>query len=275
MNAREAGRLGLPLQPGMDELEYLWGQRDAREREQNGIPGVAFTLLLVAPVIVLFYPVLGLTLWGVFLALLVVGKVMPVPWEYVAMAGFVICVGSFFPGYKLEVRASQFMPYRLVRTAIRLGSPFLTSVIGATDGPEIALDQFYLKPVSAGTLVLCAVVGIFVWLLLRWLDGLYFPVETEGRAIGWVGSLVGLAGFKRAVYSLLWIVPVMFVMHLAIRLIVGALAPNPLAIKAFYDQYVMFVLAFDFAVWLVLAVTGVLPGTGRPRRSRMEISRLA
>src|SRR5262249_19232050 len=73
------GKAGLPSNAGTDMAAYNAGIEDARKAQQGSsdffpqqkveVPGVAFTLIIVAPLLFMFYPALGLTLYAVgFLA---------------------------------------------------------------------------------------------------------------------------------------------------------------------------------------------------------------
>jgi len=254
--SHEAGRLGLPLGKDMDVASYMEGKRAAEAAERSPIPGVAFTILLITPVLFLFYPVLGLTVNALFLAVLVAAYKLPVPKELTLFIGLILCVAAFFPGYRLEARASRFGAYRLVRTVVRLLGPFAALVT--------------LRASGEGWLF-AIVLAIGIHFLMRAFDRLYFPVPAEVRKIEearQAGLPLGRPLLKRVVYSLLWIIPVVALLNLAIRLIVGAfLDAKRGEIAAFYAQYQPVVYGLDVVVWLALVITGMLPGTSNRRRS--------
>lgn len=78
---------------------------------------------------------------------------------------------------------------------------------------------------------------------------------------------------KRIVYSLLWIVPVVALSNLTIRLVVGLIMDDANRI-AFYASYSTFAILAGLAIWLILSIAGLLPGTGREAMSNEKLQRV-
>jgi hypothetical protein len=161
----------------------------------------------------------------------------------------------------------------MVRTVSRWVAPFGFVVwMGTANGSFETMGQL-VDRASPGTLfagILAAILSHFVF---RRADRIYFPVAKE------VAKMQELAargqslkrGFgKRLVYSLLWIVPVVAASNLTIRLVVGLIMEDADRI-AFYARYSPFVILASLAIWLVLSVAGVLPGTGRVAMSNEKL----
>ena len=91
--------------------------------------GVAYTIVLMAPFLYLVYPVLGFTILGVVLGLVFLFINTPLPIGLELIVGLILGVMSFFLGYKLEARASQYKVYRFVRGAFRSVNFFVVPAI--------------------------------------------------------------------------------------------------------------------------------------------------
>jgi hypothetical protein len=278
-NSYDDGRAGNPIQADTNLESYNRGVRDREHAEAAWgppkpkpvpVPGIAYTLILVAPFIYLVYPVLGVTLLGVFAAVLVVFNLTPLPVVAEALAGLILCVAAFFPGLRLEAKASQFRLYRAWRTTQRL--VLIPAVgVGLASGVDLEnLSRFQFRLPPAETFLASLVIALVVHFVFRVLDRLYFPVwaqvekavEMEKKQLPSRRPI-----FKRALYSALWLIPVMMASHLAIRLLAGTIAEDT---KAFYQDYSALVYVFDLALWLLLCLTGILPGTAKHRRSFVD-----
>jgi hypothetical protein len=283
MSDYDAGREGRQFEGHMDLKEYNRGERDRKEAEAaiaaiiptpkpNPVPGVAFTILIIAPFLYLVYPVLGLTLLAVFSAVVLLFYFTTLPPALEIIAGLVICVFSFFPAYKLEAKASQFKTYRFLRGAFRLLNFCVLPVVllSLSDTGNLTLDT---NTATGATLFASIIVALIVFFVFRTLDRLYFPVwaevekmaEQQAKGIPFRRNLL-----KRVIYSLVWIIPVMLVMNLLIRILVDNLMEGPLDVMDFYDQYSIVVYVVDLAVWLLLCIAGILPGTARTRKSFID-----
>lgn len=278
IDSYEEGRAGRPAGSDTDLREYNRGVKDRAYEEAAGTPaapkvevsGVAYTILLMSPFLFLVYPVLGLTLLGVFAAVVALFYYTPLPTMLEIVVGFVVCVFAFFPGFKLEAKVSQFKPYRFVRGVWRLiNASGLTVVLLSGMG----MSDMDFNKASGGILFGGIVAAILVHFVFRTLDRLYFPVwaqvekmqEMAEKGIPLQRNLL-----KRIFYSLLWIVPVVAVLNLAIRLIVGGFTDGPQERAEFYQQYSTFVYIFDFIAWFFLSVAGILPGTAKHWRSFID-----
>ena len=73
----EDGKLGIPPGPNTDMDSYMAGKQ-GREMKTE-VPGVAFTILIMAPFLFLVYPVLGVALLAICLALLAAVAWAPIP----------------------------------------------------------------------------------------------------------------------------------------------------------------------------------------------------
>ena len=161
----------------------------------------------------------------------------------------------------------------MIRTVSRWVTPFLFVIwMGTSNGSFETMGQL-VNRASGGTFfggILAAILAHFVF---RKADRIYFPVAKE------VAKMEELAargeslkrGFgKRVVYSLLWIVPVVALSNLTIRLVVGLIMDDADRV-AFYARNSPFVILASLAIWLVLSITGLLPGTGRVAMSNEKL----
>jgi hypothetical protein len=268
MDDRELGRLGLPPGPDTNMDDYNRGRMAASQ-----MPGVAFTLLIIAPFLFLVYPVLGGVVMGTFVGVLYLLSLTRLPTAGIFLVGVILGICGFFPAYKLEAMASQFKLYRAFRTLLRPISIFALTVAlrsGAAfdlghqiDWVKIAGDKFIEGMLAA----------ILFHYILRRADRLYFAAETDVRrqqerlAKGLPDQRPLL---KRFWYSLCWIIPVVAILNLIIRLFVDGFTEGPQDRIAFYQHYSMFVYMFDFVGWSVLSLTGILPGTAKVRKYVVE-----
>ena len=81
--------------------------------------------------------------------------------------------------------------------------------------------------------------------------------------------------FLRCVFSVLWLIPVVLVINIAIGAIVGGFAGSQTvtfqeghaagqqASMAFFQAYGRFIYIAELIVWLALCVLGKLPGTSK------------
>ena len=263
----EDGRLGLGVGPNTDMDSYMEGKR-ARE-SKTAVPGVAFTLLIVAPFLFLVYPALGLTIYAIFLAVVYLLFLAGLSGGLNILFGVILGIAGFFPAYKLEAIVSQFAPYRFFRVVLRPIAVFCLTVAlrsGAAFDNNHAID---FNRVAGDKLLEGILAAILMHFILRRADRLYFPVlaqvrRQQERAAKGIPDQRPL--LKRFWYSLFWIIPVVAILNLMIRLIVGEVTEGPQERAAFYQQYSMFVYILDFIVWFTLAFTGILPGTAKIRK---------
>ena len=146
----EDGKNNIPPGPNTDMNLYMAGQK---EREATtALPGVAFTILIMAPLLFLVYPVLGLALAAIFLA--VVGALYwaPLPMMVKALAGLILSVAAFFPAFKLEQKASQIAPYRSLRKWFRLFNAFVATFALRSGAAFSGIGDFDLNKAPADAL---------------------------------------------------------------------------------------------------------------------------
>jgi hypothetical protein len=117
---------------------------------------------------------------------------------------------------------------------------------------------------SGGTFLGGILAAILAHFIFRKADRIYFPVAKEiakMQELAARGESLKRGVGKRAVYSLLWIIPSIAVCNLIVRVTIG-LVMEDAARVAFYGRYGDVVSVASFVVWLVLSIAGILPGTG-------------
>ena len=229
------------------------------------IDGAAFTLLLTSPLLFTVFPVWGLSLWAAGFGVFWLLSLTPFHVGIAVVGGVAAWFAAFFLGIRVEHAASQFAIYRMIRTVGRWVTPFLFVIwMGTSNGSLETMGQL-VNRASPGTFFGGILASILAHFVFRKADRIYFPVAKE------VAKMQELAargeslkrGFgKRVVYSLLWIVPVVALSNLTIRGVVGLIMDDADRV-AFYARYSPFVILASLAIWLVLSITGLLPGTGR------------
>jgi hypothetical protein len=269
----EDGKLGIPPGPNTDMDSYMAGKQGGEMK--TGVPGVAFTILIMAPFLFLVYPVLGLSLLAITLAALAAVAWAPIPMVLKAVAGLILYVAAFFPAYKVERKASQIAPYRMLRKWFRLFNAFVATVLmrsgAAFSGSGI--DKFDFNKAPPDTLFFGIAVAILVHFVFRTLDRLYFPVHAEVRKIRDMaakGIPLQRRSRTRLWYSLLWVVPFVAILNLIIRGFVSGVTDSPQERVAFYQQYSVFVYGIDFLAWFTCCAVGILPGTGKRVKSFVD-----
>jgi hypothetical protein len=196
----------------------------------------------------------------------------PLTKEIGIFIGFIVCVASFFPAVNLEVKASQFKPYRIARTLWRLvnfsGLPVLVAGIMSYRGSG------QIDPAAAGGAFSGGILtAILVHFLFRRCDRMYFPVWAEAEKLEEMeakGISQRRRPLKRVFNSLLWSVPVVTFLAVGVRVFVERLSEGPLQVAEFYDQYAAVVYGLVFLIWLLLCIAGILPGTGKKIRGFVD-----
>ena len=283
----EDGRTGRAFGPNTDVDAYRIGQRHAdaglyKPGVEGGgqsqasseplipapkveINGVAFTLLLTSPLLFTVFPVWGLSLYAVGGGAAWLVSLASPQSATAIIAGLIGWFAAFVFGIRLEQVASQFAIYRMIRTVGRWVTPFLFVIWMRTSNGSLETMGQLFDRASGGTFFAGILAAILAHFVFRKADRIYFPVAKE------VAKMQELAargeslkrGFgKRVVYSLLWIVPVVALSNLTIRVVVGLIMDDADRV-AFYARYSPFVILTSLAIWLVLSITGLLPGTGR------------
>ncbi len=270
----EDGKAGRPMADGADLKSYLAGQQ---ERHQPAgpkveVPGSAFTLIIVSPLIWVVYPVLGLVAMAPFAAIIALAGGWSAAGPGAFLVGVLLGAAAFFFGLRLEARASQFAPYRVVRMVMRWAGALVARFTFAAS-PDMNPFHIDIDRAPPPTLFTALILVFVVHYVFRTLDRLYFPVwkHVEANyAVEASGQRLERPRAKRILYTFLWILPGFALLNLAIRLVVDAATDGPAARVAFYRHYEGFVYLADVVVWVLLAFFGILPGTSRYRRSFVD-----
>lgn len=267
----EDGKAGRPMADGADLKSYVAGQQERHQPvgPKVAVPGSAFTLIVVSPLIWVVYPVLGFTAMAAFAVPILLSGGWNAAGPGAFVLGIILGVVAFFKGLTFEARASQFLPYRVIRMVMRWAGALVARFTSATtmDLNPLHID---INKAPPATLFTGLILVFIVHYVFRTIDRLYFPVwkHVEANyAVESAGGRLRRPLAKRILYTILWIIPGFALLNLAIRLVVDFVTDGPAARIAFYHQYESWVYVADFAVWILLAVTGILPGTSRYRRS--------
>ena len=226
---------------------------------KNPINGVGFGLVLMSPWLFLLYLGLGLTLWAAVGVTALLGMVFRLSWVVLVIVGLVLYVLAWIPGLKLERSLSQVKTYRLVRGTVRLVLPIVAVVW------MIASNQF---SGPAMTFAMLAIVPFH--LLCRLFDRLYFPVWAEVRKKAEMAQQ-GIAdkrpAIKRILYAVVWLIPFIAIIQLLVLItasLFGGGRDETLEIVSPLRNYLV---PAAMLLWLILSLTGKLPGTARHRKS--------
>jgi hypothetical protein len=273
MSDYKAGYRGDQFHHGMDRVEYERGMAQRENEDAIGkmagggrpveVPGVAFTLILIAPLMFMIYPVVGLTIWAVFGACLFIFYLMNnAIWGFVV--GFILSVLSFYPGMILERKASQFTVYRWFRNFMRFGVPAMFALVGV-QGNDPSDMQFYLRAMEPSAITAGICVGVIAMFIYPRLDLLYFPALAEIQKVQKTlekGERPRRSMLKRVFFGFCWLVPAVVVLTViegvAIRLFMNAIDGREL-----FERLRPVFAAANIAIWFVLFLLGKLPGTGK------------
>ena len=265
--SHDEGRLGGPVGINTDIDSYMEGRRSAESN--TGVPGAAFTILIVAPLLFLVYPVLGLTINVIFAGVFYLLSLTELPIGLIILIGLILGIAGFYPAFKLEAIASQFMPYRFLRAFLRPISGFCITIALRTGAAFNHFRGFDIHKVPGDKLLEGVLVAVFFHFAFRRGDRTYFPVWAQVRkqqervAKGIPDQRPFL---KRFIYSLCWFIPVMIVLHVIVLAFVTAISDGDQEIAEFYQRFSIFIYIFDFSVWFILAFAGVLPGSAKIRK---------
>ena len=103
----------------------------------------------------------------------------------------------------------------------------------------------------------------------------YSPYPSGGRR----GARNQRSIIARIVFSILWLVPLIFIVNFLVGGVVGGIAgakttsaeagsiAGANAAEAFFESYGRYVTLGELALWLPLCICGVLPGTSKFKRS--------
>lgn len=307
----EDGRTGQASGPNTNMDAYRAGQREADagtykagwEGEGNsssggggggvvssvGTTNFPIGLIILAPSMFMTYPaggILALVILGAACKLL---EVVHVPVLLMALICFVGAFPVFFFAIGVEKKASRNGAYRAFRQVWRVVFCGMAIFAGTfinrlgIEKQRINLDLIQKNLDTAGGALVWTVImmaGLF-WLLGK-ADRIYFPPtgvwekdpqgEAPAKAEAKARASKPRSAMARILMSVVWLVPVFFVAHLVLRLLVdayfGSTASDSAAEdvrRAFYQKNMMYLYMADMAVWLVLSVAGLLPGTGRKK----------
>lgn len=275
--AFEDGKAGRPMADGADLMSYTKGADERRQLNAGPkveVPGVAFTLIIVAPLIWVVYPVVGGALLAGFYGVVVgLGGGYDHAGVGVIALGVVAALVGFFYGLRLEARISQFAPYRWIRMVMRwIGAGVVVFAFAAS--PDMNPAHIDINRAPPSTLAIAIVVAVLMHFVFRTMDRLYFPVWTHVRENAAIqaagdGSLPRPMA-RRIINTLLWLFPVWGITNLLIRLVVDQMTDGVAGRKAFYAHYEPLVYAADLVIWLGLCFFGILPGTHRRAKSFID-----
>lgn len=283
----QAGYRGDQFHHGMDRATYDAGKaakenldaigRMAGGGEKTEIPGVAFTLILIAPMIWMVYPALGMTIWAAVAACyLLLIHVLNMPSHWAVLLGFILCVMSFVPGMVLEQKASQAPLYRGFRALVRIGAPLIFFVIGVSGrGPSDM--QIVIKDTEPGAIGAWLCIAVIAYFIYQRLDLLYFPARDKIRKLQEKinkGERPTRSMGKRMAYGLCWFVPVMVVLTVIYYIVIRCTVESPSEQITVSKKYGPIVGPINAAVWYLLCLLGVLPGTGKYMFSKTREERL-
>lgn len=267
----QAGYRGGQFHHGMDRAEYERGkgQKDLEDTLGGGnrpveVPGVAFTLLLIFPLIWTVYPVLGVTILIVPSVIMMVFLAFKQQMWGILFA-FVLGVFSFFPGMKLEAKASQFTVYRWVRGILRIVFSFGAIVIFGS-GSDLHDRYFTLSKAQPGALVGGFLGSVIVYLIFQRLDLIYFPALKEIKKMQEQlarGERPARPLLKRMFFGFCWFIPVMVVLSIIVGIALRCCMDGESARQTFIQKYGPITGGINVLIWYLLCLTGKLPGTGK------------
>lgn len=270
-----AGYRGEQFHHGMDRATYEKGKADKENLDAIGrmagggqkveINGVAFTLLLIAPMIWMIYPALGLTLWAVAAGCYFLFTALHVPMHWGFILGFILCVLSFILGLILEQKASQSSVYRWFRVLVRIGAPLIFVMVGVT-GDTPSDFKFFIREIEPIALVGGFFLAVVAYLIYQRLDLIYFPAKDKIKKLQEQlnkGERPKRSMGKRLFYGFCWFVPVMVVLTIIFYIVIRCTVDSPSEQLAVRQQYGPIVGPVNAAVWYLLCLLGKLPGTGK------------
>jgi len=268
-NDYQTGYRGGQYHHGMDRGEYERGKgqretEDAVGRMAGGgqpveVPGVAWTLILASPIIWTVYPVLGLTLYAVVGAMMGLCFLFHIPKEWALFPGLIIGVMSFFPGLKLELMASQITAYRWFRGFLRI---FLTCGLTTALSSGSNLNKINVEP---SALTGGFTTAVIVFIVFQRLDLMYFPARAEIKKLQEKiakGERPQRPKLKRVFFGFCWLLPTIALL-LLLEGVVIRLFMNAIEGRELWERLRPVLAWVNFAVWVLLFLTGKLPGTGK------------
>ena len=267
-----AGRSGGAYQAGYDSRDYQKGQADKQAEDQfftdrvpkANVDGPTFGIMAMAPVLFLFYPVLGLTLWAGFGLALLVGMFVPIPVALSILIGIGLCIAAWMPGFRWEKKISQSRAYRFLRWIMRIIAPIALLVA------MIASNKY-----SGGTMFFAILLLIPFFFVCRTFDRLFFPVWAEvekKQAMNEMGIPDKRPLLKRVFYSALWLFPYLALYGVVVGLGSLLLSEDATSAAALRQQYQPYIIVVMYGSWLLFSILGWLPGTAKHRKSYIDQS---
>lgn len=201
----KSGMQGIPWSPDMDRTDYDAGKSVHDQRKalagpsapKTEVDGVGFTMLLMAPILAVMYPAVGVTVAaGATVGALIVLAISPSAQMGTLFAMLIGGVATAVFGIKAEHALSRFRAYRIVRHVVRLvliGALVAQILMTGFNNPwsTSPIDAFNR---SSGGSIFAAIVAVFIlhWLFRRF-DRIFFPVR-DSYAISQEQKYGGLSG---------------------------------------------------------------------------------
>lgn len=268
-NDYETGYRGHQFHHGMDRAEYERGKAQKELIDTLGgagkkteVDGVTFTLLLVAPLIWMVYPVLGFTLIGVCAAVVFIANLLPIHGAIKFLIGVIVCVMSFFWGAVLEAKVSQVTVYRWIRGVLRIIFAFGATVVFGS-GADLHDRHFTPQP---GAIVGGFFVAVIAYLAFQRMDLIYFPAKAEIKKMQEKlarGERPTRPLLKRMFFGACWLIPVVMVLNLVVNIGARMAMQDAVRRQDFYDDFNAIIFCGNAVIWYALCFTGKLPGTGK------------
>jgi len=269
-NDYQAGYHGDQFHHGMDSAEYHRGKSQKELEDTLGgagkkteVPGVAYTIFLIAPMIWIVYPVLGITLYAVCAGVYLLVKLLHIAAHWGVILGLILAVMSFFWGYTLEKKASQFTVYRWIRGFIRIAAPLCSVLFIATTGGNLRLAT--LNDFEPSAIVGGFFIAVIAYLIFQRLDLIYFPAMSKIKKMQEQikkGERPQRPKLKRLFYGICWLIPTVLILTLlegvAIRLFLNVSEGREL-----FTRLRPILACINFVIWFVLLLISKLPGTGK------------
>lgn len=267
----QSGYRGQQYHHGMDRAAYESGKNQKELESTLGggqkteVNGAAFTLILIAPLIWMVYPFLGVTVMAIPLGVCALLTALKLHQFAVMIIGFVLMVFAFFPGMMIESKASQFTVYRWIRGLLRIVLSFVMTVVFAS-GKSLDDRYFKISKAEPGAIVLGFFIAVMVYLIFQRLDMIYFPALKEIQKMHEKlarGERPTRPLLKRMFFGFCWFIPIMMLLNLGINIGVRGAMESASQRAAFYAQYTGIIFGVNAAIWYALCFFGKLPGTGK------------
>lgn len=179
--------------PGSDVTSYRAGQADRQSdifnqsQQESGekkssdawvspqqkveVDGVAFTIMLIAPILYMVYPILGSSLYAAFGLTVLLCNIFHISMLFGITLGFFAAVAAFFWAFKWEARVSGYKLYRTLRIPWRLINVFglVAAIVSGKMGAFSAG-----RSLTPGGIVSGVIAAVIAHIVFKLLDGVYF-----------------------------------------------------------------------------------------------------